>query len=109
MKTQLTIAAVIAAVTLGTSAYARGSDDRRDHGRDDRGRYEQRDDHWRNDHRRDRWRHNHWRHDHRRSYTYGYGYPPPPRYYAPPPPRATVYIPLPPPPHVVLRELLHGH
>lgn len=105
MKTIITIAALLAAVTLGSNAYARGGDDRRDHGRDDyRGRQEQRHDHWRHDRHRD-----HWRYDHRPAYAYGYGYPPPPRYYAPPPPRANIYIPLPPPPHEVLRDILRGH
>lgn len=105
MNVKLTLAVLLATATLGTSAYARGGDDHRDRGWDDRGRHEQRHDHWRHDRHRDQWRHNHWRHDHRPAYVYGYGYPPPPRYYAPPPPRASVYVPLPPPPHEVLRDI----
>jgi hypothetical protein len=109
MNVKLTLAVLLATATLGTSAYARGGDDHRDRGWDDRGRHEQRHDHWRHDRHRDQWRHNHWRHDHRPGYAYGYGYPPPPRYYAPPPPRASVIVPLPPPPHIVLRDILRGH
>jgi hypothetical protein len=110
MNIKLTIAVLLAAATLGTSAYARGGDHDRD-GRDHRydQRHDQRHDHWRHDHRRDHYRHDHYRYDHRPAHTYGYGYPPPPRYYAPPPPRASVYVPLPPPPHEVLRDLLRGH
>lgn len=111
MKNKLWIAVLLAAATLGTSAYARGGDDRgwndhRDHGRDQW--QHQRHDHWRNDR-----RHDHWRHDHRPppyayGYSYGYGYPPPPRHYDAPPAVRLPLPPLPPPPHEVLRDILRG-
>jgi hypothetical protein len=107
MKTKLTIAVLLAAATLGTSAYARGGDHddrgwdgRRDHGRDHW--QHQRHDDWRYDHRRDDWRHDH----HRPPYAYGYA--PPPRRYEEPVVLLPV-PPLPPPPHEVLRDLLRGH
>jgi hypothetical protein len=109
MKTKLAIAVLLAAATLGTSAYAhggdhdRGWDEHRDRGRDHW--QHQRHEDWRYEH-----RHDHWRHDDRRPpYAYGYGYPPPPpRYYEEPVVRIPV-PPLPPPPHEVLRDLLRGH
>lgn len=107
MKTKLTIAILLAAATLGTSAYAHGGD------RDDRGWNEHRErgrDHWQQQ-RHDDWRYNHrrddWRHDHRPPpYAQGHYAPPPPRRHEEP---VVVHIPLPPPPHEVLRDILRGH
>lgn len=116
MKIRLSIAVLLAAATLGTSAYAHGGDhddrgwnEHRDH-RSDHWQH-QRHDHWRHDHWRHDRRHDHWRYDHRpppHAYGYVYGYPPPPRHYEQP----AVHLPLPPlppPPHEVLRNILRGH
>jgi hypothetical protein len=103
MKSKLAIVILLAATTLGASAYARG---------DDRDWEEHRHEHWRH-HRHEDWRYDHrhdnWRRDERRPpYAHSYDAPPPPRHYEQP----AVILPLPPlppPPHEVLRDLLHGH
>jgi hypothetical protein len=108
MNSKLTIAILLAAATLGTSAYARdgdhdrGWDEHRDRGRD-HWQHERHED-WRYDH-----RHDDWRHDHRGPPPYAYGYPPLPRRYEEPVVVRVPVLPLPPPPHEVLRDLLRGH
>lgn len=99
MTNKVWIAVLLAAVTVGTNAQARGDDHR--------GWDNQRHDHWHHRHHHDHWRHGHWRHDHRPppAYNYSYEYRQAPRYYEQP----AVHLPLPPPPHEVLRDLLRGH
>jgi hypothetical protein len=129
MKSKFLIPALLAAVTLSTSAFARDRDDRRDHRRWEEQRQEERRDHRRweeqryvdhRDHRRwEEQRHEHWRHH--EDYQRAYAPPPPPPAYYPAPTHyyaepMTIRVPvppliLPPSPREVehtLRDLLHG-
>jgi hypothetical protein len=118
MKSKFLIPALLAAVTLSTSAFARDRDDRDD--RRDHRRWEEQRREDRRDHRRwEEQRHEHWRRH--EDYQRVYAPPPPPPAYYPAPTHyyaepMTIRVPvppliLPPSPREVehaLRDLLHG-